>query len=115
MKQYYFDTGVQANILSMKDYYALKQRPKLKKRETNLTSYNNDNISTVGICRARVKYNNITYNIRTDWIGQEKPECTGTYSDQRITDNKPCIQRTWMSVRQTPHTTKRKCCPRPLQ
>ena len=41
------ETGAQANLLSMKDYNALKQRPKLKKRETNLTSYNNDIIPTV--------------------------------------------------------------------
>ena len=31
------DTGAQANLLSIKDYNALKQRPKIKKGETNLT------------------------------------------------------------------------------
>ena len=49
------DTGAHANLFSMKDYNALKQRSKLKKGETNLTSYNNDNISTtVGTYRGKV-------------------------------------------------------------
>jgi hypothetical protein len=47
----------------VKDYDALKQRPKLKKIKINLTSYNNDRIPTIGTCRARVKSNNIAYNI----------------------------------------------------
>jgi len=41
------DPGPQANVLSMKDYNVLKQRSNLKKRDTNLTSYNNDIIPTV--------------------------------------------------------------------
>ena len=56
------DTGAQANLLSMKDYNARKQRPKLKKRETNLTLYNNDSIPTVRTCHARVNCNDIAYN-----------------------------------------------------
>jgi len=48
----------------VKDYDAKKQRPKLKKTETNLTPHNDDTIPTVGTCRARrVKYNKIAYNI----------------------------------------------------
>jgi len=31
------DTGAQANLLSTKDYNVLKQRPKLKKRDNNIT------------------------------------------------------------------------------
>ena len=54
------DTGAQSNLLSMKDYNVLKQRPKLKERDRNLTSYNNDIILTIG---TRVKYNKIAYDI----------------------------------------------------
>ena len=57
------DTGAQANLLSMKDYKSLTDRPKLRVRATNLTCYNNSTIPTAGTCRVRVKCNNRTYNV----------------------------------------------------
>jgi len=74
-----FGTGAEAKLFAMKDYNTLKQRLKLKKRDTNLTSNNNDIIPTVVTCRARVKYNNITYNIAfVVVIGHDKISLLGS-------------------------------------
>ena len=81
----------------------------------------------MGTCRARVKYNDIAYNIalvvvtgedKTSLLGSRASKLMGLVKKSHhvrvhtvITDTKSRIRRTWMSARQTPRTAERKCCP----
>ena len=51
------DTGAQANVLSLKDFKSLINKPKLIKRKIGLQAYNGESIPVAGVCHVQLDHN----------------------------------------------------------
>ncbi|KAL7879765.1 hypothetical protein SRHO_G00020190 [Serrasalmus rhombeus] len=57
------DTGAQANLISMTEISAMKEKPKILKKTVQLKDYNGKEIERKGQCRLRVTVKNKEYNV----------------------------------------------------
>ena len=57
------DTGAQVNVLPMKDYKELQNKPRLMSKTVRLRAYNGEPIPTAGVCRAKVVCKGQDYNV----------------------------------------------------
>ena len=74
------DSGSQINILPMKEYIKLLDRPKLKPTGITLSAYNNTAIPVQGKCITQILHKNTKYNVRFIVADIDAPPLIGLQS-----------------------------------
>ncbi|KAL7859481.1 hypothetical protein SRHO_G00146280 [Serrasalmus rhombeus] len=86
------DTGAQANLISMTEISAMKEKPKILKKTVQLKDYNGKEIESKGQCRLRVTVKNKEYNVLFSVVPEGRLGCLPyTYTIQLKEDAQPVI------------------------
>ncbi len=74
------DTGAQANLISMTDINAMKEKPKIIKKRVPLKDYNGKDIESKGQCRLKVTVKNKTYNVLFSVVPEGRESLLGGFA-----------------------------------
>ena len=72
------DTGSDINIIYREDYMLLQPRPKLRKSGIVMKAYNDKIIPSIGVCRVKVRYKNITIQTTMEVVPDQGPSLLGS-------------------------------------
>ena len=78
------DTGAQCNVIPKSVYIKLLNQPKLKKTSTNLTAYNNSEISVCGKCIVTLDHNEKSYKVLFIVVNSDAPLILGLKTSERL-------------------------------
>lgn len=78
------DTGAQANLISMTEISAMKEKPKITKKRVPLKDYNGQDIESKGQCRLKVTVKNKTYNVLFSVVPEGLESLLGGVASKRL-------------------------------
>lgn len=78
------DTGAQANLISMTEIKAMKEKPKLIKQSVQLKDYNGKEIESKGQCILRVTVKNKAYNVLFSVVPEGRESLIGGDTSKKL-------------------------------
>ncbi|KAI4891972.1 hypothetical protein NFI96_009139, partial [Prochilodus magdalenae] len=78
------DTGAQANLISMTEIRAMKEKPKIFKKSVQLKDYNGKEIESKGQCKLRVNVKNKEYNVLFSIVPENRESLIGGVTSKKL-------------------------------
>ena len=78
------DTGAQANLISMTEIKAMKEKPKLIKKTVQLKDYNGKDIESKGQCKLKVTVKDKSYNVLFSVVPEGRESLLGGVSSNKL-------------------------------
>lgn len=78
------DTGAQANLISMTEIRAMKEKPKIFKKSVQLKDYNGKEIESKGQCRLRVTVKNKQYSVLFSIVPEGRESLLGGLTSKNL-------------------------------
>lgn len=78
------DTGAQANLISVTEINAMKEKPKIIKKTVLLKDYNGKEIESRGQCRLKVTVKNKVYNVLFTVVPESRESLIGGVTSKKL-------------------------------